>query len=105
MNTHELAAYLDENSTILANFKTKVIAYLEDKNEQRQPAKRYNDAQIRRQSEKYVAQFIDNIQAQIERAIPSQHHTPEAWMTYFDNHNLLEELELAVAETEFGAEE
>ena len=49
-------------------------------NEQRQPAKRYNEAQLRRKTEKHLKEFIENLESQLKRTIPDEYDRPEDWI-------------------------
>ena len=80
INTNELTEYLSDNSNVLDLFGKKILAHLQQMNEQRQPAKRYNEAQLRRKTEKHLKEFI----------------------RFFDDNRVIEELELSIAEMEFA---
>lgn len=71
-------------------------------NEQRQPAKRYNEAQLRRKTEKHLKEFIENLESQLKRTIPDEYDRPEDWIRFFDDNRVIEELELSIAEMEFA---
>lgn len=51
-------------------------------NEQRQPAKRYNEAQLRRKTEKHLKEFIENLESQLKRTIPDEYDRPEDWIRF-----------------------
>ena len=57
MNKEELLEYIDNNSTAVANFKDKVRTDQQVRNKKRQPAKRWNDARIERQVDKFTDEF------------------------------------------------
>ncbi|MGO4865853.1 hypothetical protein [Ligilactobacillus ruminis] len=77
------------------------MAHLQKINEQRQPAKRYNEAQLRRKTEKHLKEFIENLESQLKRTIPDEYDSPEDWIRFFDDNRVTEELELSIAEMEF----
>lgn len=77
MNKEELLEYIDNNSNAIVNFKDKVRADQQVKNKKRQPAKRWNDARIERQVDKFTDQFISNIYDKLARAIKANNHTPK----------------------------
>ena len=82
-------------------FGKKILANLQKINEQRQPAKRYNEAQLRRKTEKHLKEFIENLESQLKRTIPDEYDSPEDWIRFFDDNRVTEELELSIAEMEF----
>ena len=67
MNKEELLEYIGNNSTAVANFKDKVRADQQVKNKKRQPAKRWNDARIERQVDKFTNEFISNIHDKLSK--------------------------------------
>ena len=77
------------------------MAHLQQINEQRQPAKRYNEAQLSRKAEKYLKEFVENLESQLKRTIPDEYDSPEDWIRFFDDNRVIEELELSIAEMEF----
>lgn len=81
INTNELTEYLSDNSNVLI-CSVKILAHLQQMNEQRQPAKRYNEAQLRRKTEKHLKEFIENLESQLKRTIPDEYDRPEDWIRF-----------------------
>ena len=105
MNKEELLEYIDTNSTAIVNFKDKVRADQQVKNKKRQPAKRWNDARIERQVDKFTDQFIGNIYDKLTRAIKANNHTPkEKWIKFIEGNELLDDLEESVSMIDFEEE-
>lgn len=102
MNTNELTEYLSENSDVLDMFGRKVLAHLKELNEERQPARRLNEAQLRRQTEKYMDQFISSLEDQLKRTVPAEYDNAQGWIQFFDDNRIIEELELSVSDMEFS---
>ena len=105
MNKEELLEYINNNSTAIANFKDKVRADQQAKNKKRQPAKRWNDARIERQVDKFTDEFIGNIHDKLSRAIKANNHTPkERWIKFIEENELLDDLEESVSMIDFEEE-
>ena len=105
MNKDELLEYIGNNSTAVANFKDKVRADQQIKNKKRQPAKRWNDARIERQVDKFTDQFIGNIYDKLTRAIKANNHTPkEKCIKFIEGNELLDDLEESVSMIDFEEE-
>ena len=105
MNKEELLEYIDTNSTAIANFKDKVRADQQTKNKKSQPAKRWNDARIERQVDKFIDEFIGNIYDKLSRAIKANNHTPkERWIKFIEENELLDDLEESVSMIDFEEE-
>lgn len=105
MNKEELLEYIDNNSNAVTNFKDKVRADQQAKNKKRQPAKRWNDARIERQVDKFTDQFIGNIYDKLARAIKANNHTPkERWIKFIEENELLDDLEESVSMIDFEEE-
>lgn len=105
MNKEELLEYIDNNSTAVANFKDKVRADQQTKNKKRQPAKRWNDARIERQVDKFTNEFISNIHDKLSKALKANNHTPkEKWIKFIEENELLDDLEESVSMIDFEEE-
>lgn len=105
MNKEELLEYIDNNSTAVANFKDKVRADQQVKNKKRQPAKRWNDARIERQVDKFTDQFISNIYDKLSKTLKANNHTPkEKWIKFIEENELLDDLEESVSMIDFEEE-
>ena len=105
MNKEGLLEYIDNNSTAVSNFKDKVRADQQAKNKKRQPAKRWNDAQIERQVDKFTDEFINNVYDKLSRAIKANNHTSkERWIKFIEANEILDELEESVSMIDFEEE-
>ena len=105
MNKEELLEYIDNNSTAIVNFKDKVRADQQTKNKKRQPAKRWNDARIERQVDKFTDQFISNIYCKLSKTLKANNHTPkEKWIKFIEENELLDDLEESVSMIDFEEE-
>ena len=105
MNKEELLEYIDNNSTAIVNFKDKVRADQQTKNKKRQPAKRWNDARIERQVDKFTDQFISNIYDKLSKTLKANNHTPnETWIKFIEENELLDDLEESVSMIDFEEE-
>lgn len=105
MNKEELLEYIDNNSTAVANFKDKVKIDQQARNKKRQPAKRWNDARIERQVDKFTDEFISNIYDKLSRAIKANSHTPKnKWVKFIEENELLDDLEESVSMIDFEEE-
>lgn len=105
MNKEKLLEYIDNNSTAVSNFKDKVRADQQAKNKKCQPAKRWNDARVERQVDKFTDQFISNIYDKLSRAIKANNHTPkERWIKFIEENELLDDLEESVSMIDFEEE-
>ena len=105
MNKEELLEYIDNNSTAVANFKDKVRADQQAKNKKRQPAKRWNDARIEREVDKFTNEFISNIHDKLSKALKANNHTPkEKWIKFIEGNELLDDLEESVSMIDFEEE-
>ena len=104
-NKEELLEYIDTNSTAIANFKDKVRADQQTKNKKRQPVKRWNDARIERQVDKFTNEFISNIHDKLSKALKANNHTPkEKWIKFIEENELLDDLEESVSMIDFEEE-
>lgn len=105
MNKEELLEYIGNNSTAVANFKDKVRADQQAKNKKRQPAKRWNDARIERQVDKFTNEFISNIHDKLSKLLKANNHTPkEKWIKFIEENELLDDLEESVSMIDFEEE-
>ena len=105
MNKEELLEYIDNKSNAVINFKDKVRADQQAKNKKRQPAKRWNDARIERQVDKFTNEFIANIHDKLSKALKANNHTPkEKWIKFIEENELLDDLEESVSMIDFEEE-
>ena len=105
MNKEELLEYIDNNSTAIVNFKDKVRSDQQKKKKKRQPAKRWNNARIERQVDKFTDEFISNIYDKLSRAIKANNHTPkDRWIKFIEENELLDDLEESVSMIDFEEE-
>lgn len=105
MNKEELLEYINNNSNIVANFKDKIRIDQQYKNKKRQPAKRWNDARIERQVDKFADEFISNIYDKLFRAIKANNHTPkERWIKFIEENEIIDDLEESVSMINFEEE-
>lgn len=105
MNKEELLEYIDNNSNAITNFKDKVRTNQQAKNKKRQPAKRWNEAQIERQVDKFTDAFVSNIYNKLFRAIKANNHTPkERWIKFIEDNEILDDLEESVSMIDFEEE-
>lgn len=105
MNKEELLEYIDNNSSTVANFKDKVRTDQQAKNKKRQPAKRWNDARVERQVDKFTDEFISNIYDKLSQAIKANNQTPrERWIRFIEENELLDNLEESVSMIDFEEE-
>ena len=105
MNKEELLEYIDNNSTAVSTFKDKVRTDQQVRNKKRQPAKRWNDARIERQVDKFTDEFISNIYDKLSHAIKANNHTPKGkWVKFIEENELLDDLEESVSMIDFEEE-
>ena len=105
MNKEALLEYINNNSNIIPSFKDKVRADQQYKNKKRQPAKRWNDARIERQVDKFTDEFINNVYDKLSRAIKANNHTTkERWIKFIEANEILDELEESVSMIDFEEE-
>lgn len=105
MNKDELLEYIDENSTAITTFKDKVRADQEARNKKRQPAKRWNEARIERQVDKFTDTFISNIYDKLYKGLKANRNTPaEKWIAFIETNEILDSLEESVSMMEIGEE-
>lgn len=105
MNKEELLEYIDNNSTAVSTFKDKVRTDQQARNKKRQPAKRWNDARIERQVNKFTDEFISNIYDKLSRVIKANSHTTEdKWVKFIEENELLDDLEESVSMIDFEEE-
>ncbi|MTV81848.1 hypothetical protein [Secundilactobacillus folii] len=104
MDNSELQTYLKENSQVEERFMEKALAYLNQENLKRAPARRYNDTMVQRQADKLFDQVLDDVNSKIASQIRGE-HTRQAWVNFMEQTDLLEELEDSMSELNFGGEE
>ena len=77
MDNETLKDYLANNSQVITIFMEKATDFLNRKNEDRAPARRYNDAE----------------------------QTPAAWEQFLSENDVLDDLELSMTELSFESED
>lgn len=103
MNKNELLEYIDSNSTAIAIFKDKVRTEQEAKNKTRQPAKRWNEAKIKRIVDKYTDDFIVNVYDKLYKGVKANRNTPRnKWIEFIETNEILDSLEESVSMMEIG---
>lgn len=105
MNKNELLEYIDSNSTAITIFKDKVRTEQEAKNKKRQPAKRWNEAKIERQVDKFTDEFIGSVYDKISKGLKANRNTPaQEWINFIETNEILDSLEESVSMMEIGEE-
>ncbi|GFI59507.1 hypothetical protein [Lactobacillus intestinalis] len=103
MNKNELLEYIDNNSTAITIFKDKVRTEQEAKNKKRQPAKRWNEAKIERNVDKFTDDFISNVYDKIYKEMKANRNTPsQEWINFLETNEILDDLEESVSMMEIG---
>ena len=103
MDKNELLEYIDANSSAITVFKDKVRSDQEATNKKRQPAKRWNDARIERQVDKYTDEFISNVYDKLSKGVKATRSTPrEKWVAFIESNEILDSLEESVSMMEIG---
>ncbi|MFC6179694.1 hypothetical protein [Lactiplantibacillus daowaiensis] len=103
MDNATLKAYLADNSQVVAIFMTKATDFLNRQNQDRLPARRYNDAEINRQAEKMLDAVIDNLHDKI--APHTRDQSTAAWAQFLGTNDVLDDLELSMSELSFESED
>ena len=99
MDNETLKDYLANNSQVITIFMEKATDFLNRKNEDRAPARRYNDAEIARQADKMLDDVIANIH---DKIVPhTREQTPAAWEQFLSENDVLDDLELSMTELSF----
>ena len=97
MNKNELLEYIKTNSAVITIFKNKVRTDQKVKNKKRQPAKRWNEAKIERTVDKITDEFINNVYDKLAKGVKANRHTTkQQWITFIEEHEVLDELEESV---------
>ena len=92
-----LPAVIESNSTVITIFKNKVRADQKLKNKKRQPAKRWNESKIERTVDKITDEFINNVYDKLAKGVKANRHTTkQQWITFIEEHEVLDELEESV---------
>lgn len=105
MNKSELLEYIDSNSAAITIFKDKVRTEQEAKNKKRQPAKRWNEAKIERNVDKFTDEFIGSIYDKISKGLKANRNTPtQQWINFIEANEILDSLEESVSMMEIGEE-
>lgn len=102
MNNAELQAYLEEHSRVIDTFRAKGLDYQNEKNQKRQPAKRWNENKVDRAVDKMVAEFVASIQVKMAFNIRGEHAKEyQTWLTFIEQNEVVEGLEESVNEMAF----
>lgn len=97
MNKNELLEYIETNSAVITIFKNKVRTDQKVKNKKLQPAKRWNEAKIERTVDKITDEFINNVYDKLAKGVKANRHTTkQQWITFIEEHEVLDELEESV---------
>lgn len=104
MDNLELKTYLEENSQVEDRFMEKALAFLNQQNLDRAPARRYNETMVQRQADKLFDQVLDDVNSKIAAQVRGE-QTRAAWINFMDQSNLLEELEDSMSDLNFGSED
>ncbi|MCT4459259.1 hypothetical protein [Lactiplantibacillus plantarum] len=103
MDNETLKDYLANNSQVITIFMEKATDFLNRKNEDRAPARRYNDAEIAQQADKMLDDVIANIH---DKIVPhTREQTPAAWEQFLSENDVLDDLELSMTELSFESED
>lgn len=103
MDNDTLKDYLANNSQVITIFMDKATDFLNRQNEDRAPARRYNDAEIARQADKMLDDVIANIH---DKIVPhTREQTPAAWEQFLSENDVLDDLELSMTELSFESED
>ncbi|AVK62183.1 hypothetical protein C5Z26_00225 [Lactobacillus sp. CBA3606] len=103
MDTETLQKYLEDNSQVVAIFMSKCTDFLNQQNQARLPARRFNDAEINRQAEKMLVSVLENIHDKI--APHTREQTVAAWTQFLSENDVLDDLELSMSELSFEQED
>lgn len=103
MNEEQLQEYVADNSQVETIFMRKAVDYLNGKNKKRQPAKKWNDARIQRQTEKMYSQVVEDLYNKLHTQVKANRFTPaETWIKFINENDVLDGLEESMVELEFG---
>lgn len=103
MNEEQLQEYVADNSQVETIFMSKAVDYLNGKNKKRQPAKKWNDARIQRQTEKMYSQVVEDLYNKLHTQVKANRFTPaETWIKFINENDVLDGLEESMVELEFG---
>lgn len=103
MDNETLKNFLANNSQVVAIFMEKATDFLNKQNQDRLPARRFNDAEINRKAEKMLDDVIENIRNQITPHVRQQ--TPADWERFLTENDVLDDLELSMSELSFEQED
>jgi len=102
MNSADLKVYIAHNSKVEVIFKGKATDYLVSKNKRRQPAKRWNETRIERQTDKMYDEVIDNAYSKLHGAIKDVRYADKSkWVSFINKNEVLDGLEESMSELEF----
>ncbi|KRL04238.1 hypothetical protein [Liquorilactobacillus oeni] len=102
MNKQQFQEYLENNSQAISLFNNKALEFQENKNKKRQPAKKWNEARLERESEKMLAAFITSVYEKMKSHVKENTLEPEkSWIAFIDENDILDELEESIIEMQF----
>ncbi|QYY86136.1 hypothetical protein [Pediococcus pentosaceus] len=97
MEKNEFEEYLESNSNIKNMFMEKALAYQQEKNKERQVAKRWRDGRVEHEAEMMWQQFFDGVYEKIRSNVKKGHK----WEVFLEKNEVLDNLEMSVAEMNF----
>lgn len=103
MNPKELKEYIDEKApNAYETFFASAKEYQNEKNQKRQPAKRWNERKVDRSVEKMWAGVISTIHNSLSMNIKGEDRKNyEAWVEFIEKSEFLVSFEEQIAEIEF----
>lgn len=99
MDKEELSEYLDSNSDVKSKFMEKALDYQNEKNHNRQMAKRWNETKVERAADKMYDQVLTSIYDKLKANIKSS--DDKKWIMVIEENNVLEDLEDSMSEITF----
>ncbi|AEV95239.1 hypothetical protein [Pediococcus claussenii] len=100
MNKEEFSEYMDKNSNVRNIFAERALSYQQEKNQARQPAKRWRDGRVEREAEKMYDNVLNNIYEQIKRTVQNSTERNN-WIQFIDENDLFDDLEQSMNEMSF----
>jgi predicted helicase len=97
MEKTEFEEYLENNSNIKDMFMEKALTYQQEKNKERQVAKRWRDGRVEHETEMMWQQFFDGVYEKIRSNVKKGHK----WEAFLEKNEVLDNLEMSVAEMNF----
>ena len=104
MDSMEFKQFLQDNSTVVNDFRDSALTYQQEKNLGRPRGKRFDDERIEKETDVMVAMFVVNVYNKLKSSIKVNPYSPyESWTKFIEQNNVLEDLDDSVAEMEFEA--